>query len=270
MLLLTYEGQKPPTPEFHDVLARWVREGGALVVVDSDEDRYNAVREWWNTAPNSYKTPREHLFERLGIPKDAAGLFPVGRGVVLSEHVSPAALTYRTDGGDAVRGFARQAAAAVNLTWKETNAVVLRRGPYIVGAGIDESISGAEPYMLRGQFVNLFDADLTVLTRAALLPNTRVLLFDLDMLKGSELPKVIACSCRVTGEQTEKGNIIFYADGIADTNAVVRIKTAGKPSKVTVGGIALQPQDYEMSQHTLLIHFLNAIKPLRIEVSFSQ
>ena len=81
MLLLTYEGQKPPTPEFHEVLAEWVREGGALVVVDSDEDRYNAVREWWNTAPDSYKTPREHLFEKLGISRDAVGLYHVGRGV---------------------------------------------------------------------------------------------------------------------------------------------------------------------------------------------
>ena len=34
LLLLTYEGQKPPTAEFHDALAKWVRAGGALVVVD--------------------------------------------------------------------------------------------------------------------------------------------------------------------------------------------------------------------------------------------
>ena len=67
-MLLTYEGQKPPKPEFHAALAKWVRDGGALVVVDDDSDPYNAVREWWNTAPHSYKTPRQHLFEALGIP----------------------------------------------------------------------------------------------------------------------------------------------------------------------------------------------------------
>jgi hypothetical protein len=141
MLLLTYEGQKPPAPEFHDGLAKWVREGGALVVVDSDDDPYNAVREWWNTAPNSYKTPREHLFERLGIPRDADGLFHVGRGVVLSKRSSPAALSHRKDGGEVVRGFARQAAGAVHLPWKESDALVLRRGPYIIGAGLDDCIA---------------------------------------------------------------------------------------------------------------------------------
>ena len=62
LLLLTYEGQKPPTPEFHDALAEWVRKGGALVVIDDDRDPYNAVREWWNVAPLAYATPRQHLF----------------------------------------------------------------------------------------------------------------------------------------------------------------------------------------------------------------
>ncbi|MHB1767751.1 MAG: hypothetical protein ACYCUV_07850, partial [Phycisphaerae bacterium] len=51
VLVLTYEGQKPPTPTFHDALAAWVKRGGALVVIDDDNDPYNAVREWWNTPP---------------------------------------------------------------------------------------------------------------------------------------------------------------------------------------------------------------------------
>src|SRR5207244_8598371 len=63
LLLLTYEGQKPPNPEFHDALAAWVRAGGALVVVDDDRDPYCAVREWWNTPPRAYQTPRQHLCE---------------------------------------------------------------------------------------------------------------------------------------------------------------------------------------------------------------
>src|SRR5262249_30203662 len=50
LLLLTYEGQKPPKPAFHEALAKWVRGGGALVVIDDDGDPYHAVREWWNSA----------------------------------------------------------------------------------------------------------------------------------------------------------------------------------------------------------------------------
>ena len=163
LLLLTYEGQKPPKPEFHTALAKWVRDGGALVVVDDDGDPYNAVREWWNTAPHSYKTPRQHLFEALGIPKDATGLHRVGRGVVVREAVSPAALTYKEDGAERVRKAARQAAAAVKLAWKETDSLVLRRGPYLVAAGLDESTPDAKPYVLHGRYLNLFDPELAVL-----------------------------------------------------------------------------------------------------------
>jgi hypothetical protein len=150
LLLLTYEGQKPPTPEFHTVLAQWVRDGGALVVVDDDRDPYCAVCEWWNTAPLNYKTPREHLFEALGIPRDDSGVQRVGRGVVVRENASPAALTYKADGAEIVRGAARRAAAAVGLEWSESNALVLRRGPYVIAAGLDESTSGVPPATLHG------------------------------------------------------------------------------------------------------------------------
>ncbi len=170
LLLLTYEGQKPPTPEFHTALAKWVRAGGALVVVDDDSDPYNAVREWWNTAPNAFATPREHLFEALGLAKDATGLHKVGRGVVVREALSPAALTYKEDGAETVRKAVRQAAAAVKLAWKETDSLVLRRGPYLVAAGLDESTPGAKPYVLHGRYLNLFDPELAVLNTVTITP----------------------------------------------------------------------------------------------------
>ena len=95
ILLLTYEGQKPPTPAFHDALSKWVRNGGALVVVDNDRDPYNKVREWWNKAPLAFQTPRQPLFEVLGLPRDATGTHKVDRGVVIRADLSPAALTYQ-------------------------------------------------------------------------------------------------------------------------------------------------------------------------------
>ncbi len=83
ILLLTYEGQKPPAAEFHVALASWVRNGGALLVVDNDRDPYNRVREWWNRVPLHYRTPREHLFEQLGLKGKETGLHRVGTGFVV-------------------------------------------------------------------------------------------------------------------------------------------------------------------------------------------
>jgi hypothetical protein len=267
MLFLTYEGQKPPTAAFHTALTQWVREGGALAVLDNDDDPYNTVREWWNTAPNSYKTPREHLFAQLGIPLDGAGMFHVGRGVVLSERISPAALTYQATGGDTVRGFARQAAEAVHLPWSETNALVLRRGPYVIAAGLDESVPNAAPVTLHGRFVDLFDADLAVRSSVTLAPGTRDLLVDLAY-NATPTPRVVAAACEVRDVRSTPRELTFTATGIADTTAAIRIEARRKPISVSIAGRALAPGDYAIGDGTLLIHFANSVDPIPIEIKY--
>ncbi len=267
LLFLTYEGQKPPTPAFHAALAAWVRAGGALVVVDNDDDPYNAVREWWNTTPNAYATPRQHLFAQLGIPADGSGLFHVGRGVVLAERVSPAALSYQADGGDTVRGFARQAAAAIHLNWSETDALVLRRGPYVIAAGLDDSIPNAKPITLHGRFVDLFDANLPVLTSVTLAPGTHDVLFDLDYRAGA-VPRVAAAACAVRNIHAAPHRLSFTATGIADTTAAVRIQSRLKPARVTVAGQTLPPDAYQVENGTILLHFANSVEPVSVEVRF--
>ena len=267
LLMLTYEGQKPPTPQFHSALANWVRAGGALVVVDNDRDPYDAVREWWNTAPYSYKTPRQHLFGELGIPEDATGLYKVGKGVVVSARLSPAALTYKKDGAVTIRALARQAASAVNLPWKETDALVLRRGPYIIAAGLDESVPDAKPYVMHGRFIDLFNSNLPILNRVAITPGRRFLL-DLDTTPASATPSVIAAACRVRDEHASAGSITFLADGIADTEAVVRVRTQRSPIRVIVAGKPLSRAEYEVDGDTLRLQFPNSVQPIPIEIDF--
>jgi hypothetical protein len=267
LLFLTYEGQKPPTPAFHAALAAWVRAGGALVVVDNDDDPYNSVREWWNTAPNTFATPRQHLFLQLGIPADASGLFHVGKGVVLAERVSPAALSYIANGGDTVRGFARQAAVAIHLPWSETSALVLRRGPYVIAAGLDDSIPNVKPVTLHGRFVDLFDANLPVLTSVTLAPGFRDVLFDLNYATGAA-PRVAAAACAVRNIHATLHQFSFTATGIADTTAAVRIQSRLKPTRVTIAGQTLPPDAYQVENGTILLHFANSVEPVPIEVRF--
>jgi hypothetical protein len=270
LLLLTYEGQKPPTPQFHSALANWVRAGGALVVVDNDRDPYNAVREWWNTAPYSYKTPRQHLFGELGIPEDATGIYKVGKGVVVSARQSPAALTYKTNGATAIRALAHQAASAVNLQWKETNALVLRRGPYLIAAGLGGSIPNAKPYVLHGRFIDLFNPNLPILHQVAITPGRRFLLLDVDTMPAGTTPSVVAAACRVREEHASAGNFTFLADGIAGTEAVVRVRTQRSPIRVIVAGKPLQKSNYEMTGDSLRLQFPNSAQSIPVEIDFPQ
>jgi hypothetical protein len=64
-LLLSYDFQKPMTPETHSALATWVRSGGSLLLFGGS-DPYNGVKEGWWTQ-KGLKSPQEDLLQQLGI-----------------------------------------------------------------------------------------------------------------------------------------------------------------------------------------------------------
>lgn len=263
LLLLSYEGQKPPSAKFHEALVQWVKRGGALVVVDDDKDAFNAVREWWNEGTPAFKTPREHLLQALGLKADARGLNRVGEGVVLYEPASPAALTYQRDGSNKVRSLARQAAEAVKLEWKESSALVLRRGPYVVAAGMEEGGTALPPVVLHGRMIPLFDASLPVVKEFAVTPGRRALLVDLEaMPRGHE--GVVAAACRVRGQEITRDAIRFRVDGLAQTPGVVCVAMNGPPKSVEIGGKALGAEAYDYADGVCRVRFTNPVDPATV------
>ena len=262
VLLMTYEGMKPMTPGVHAALADWVKAGGALVFLGDDADPYNGVRAWWNDRAQgmAYASPREHLFEQLGLPKDAGpGTHAVGKGALIYDAASPAALTYRPDGADHLRSLARGACAAAGLEYRETNYLTLRRGPYVIAAGLDESLPDA-PRVVRGRFVDLFDARLPILESVALAPGSRRLLRNLDHARPAG-PAVLASACKVLGAGVDaEGTFRFRAEGPDRIEAALRIALPAAPAEVTVDGQPL-PADsraWDAGTRTLLLRFPNA------------
>jgi hypothetical protein len=261
LLLLSNEGQKPPKAEVHAALAAWVKRGGALLVIDDDKDPFNVVQEWWNTAPLAYKTPREHLFEQLGLRADARGSNRVGSGVVLFETASPTTLANEIGGGDRVRSLARQAAKAVGLEWKQSSALVLRRGPYVIAAGIEQA-ADAKPVSLHGRFIPLFEAGLPVVSSIEIYPGMRSVLVDLDaMPKGHE--GVVAAACRIRGEIIAADAIRLQADGVEQSDAVLCVALSRKPRQVLFDGKAA---DFEYADGILRLRFVNTVAPRKIEI----
>lgn len=265
VLLLTYEGQKPPTSDLHQHLANWVKAGGALVIVDDDSDPYNSVREWWNSNELSFRTPREHLFGVLGIPLDAKGTVSVGKGCVIREVLSPSALTYRKDGGDVLRAIVRRAAEAIGVTWSETSAQVLRRGPFIIAAGLSESGPQPTEEHLDGRFINLFDADLKMLTRFDLKPDARALLVDLRLIPPNT-PAIVAAACRTRDMKIDADSIRFEADGLSGSSATIAIALETRPKSVTVDAHPLGDDTVEFSDGLLRIKFANTVAARRVEI----
>jgi hypothetical protein len=256
VLLLTYEGQKPPTPEFHQVLIDWVKAGGALVVVDDDADQFNKVHEWWNTAPMQYATPREHLFEQLGLKHDATYPAEVGKGIVIFDHSSPAQMTYKKIGADHLRQLVHQAADQTGLTWNESNSLVLRRGPYVIAAGLDESLPDAKPYTITGKLVPLFDPNLPVLDSYVLQAGARQLLVDLSRLPAGKIG-VVAAACRVQSETVRGNSIAIHCDGQDETKGVMLIAIPAVPTSVTINGSPAAKGAFEFDKGYLRLRFNN-------------
>ncbi|WP_165066614.1 type 1 glutamine amidotransferase family protein [Paludisphaera rhizosphaerae] len=268
VLMMTYEGMKPMTPDADRVLADWVKAGGVLLFVDDDKDPYNQIKSWWN-APGApgYTTPRQALFDTLGVGPDAKpGLHAVGSGALIWDESSPARLSHEAEGGAKVRRLIEQACEAAKLPYREANHLVLRRGPYVIAAGLD-STSGEAVHELKGRFVDLFDASLKIETTVALDSSRRAFLVDLDRLP-SHGPRVVAAACRTTDEKINGNGLSFLATGPKDITASVRVRLPKAPRSVAVDGRALaaEAQIWDEGSKTLLVRFPNSADGVRVVV----
>src|SRR5262249_2765392 len=125
---------------------------------------------------------------------DRNGPIGVGRGSVTWLREDPAAIAKSSTGDARLVQAAKAAADSVDVAWRETNYLLLRRGPYLIAAGLDESVA-AESKVMRGQFVNLFDSELKVRDRVELSPGSRALLLDLQA-EERQRPGLLAAGCR--------------------------------------------------------------------------
>ncbi len=264
MLLLTYDGQKPPSPQLHAALADWVRAGGVLIVVDDDRDPFDQVREWWNTGDFHDATPRLDLFRRLKVAANADGPQHVGRGIVLYDPQSPAALSHQNGGAQKVWDFCATAAKSAGMDWEPSPALVLHRGPYVVAAVMP---SAREPIELGGRFIPLFDPSLPVVDHVVIGPNQRQLLVDLDRLAKDE-PCVASATGRVSGEQKSGTTLSFSIRGIDDTPCVVQVACLGRPTSVTVGKAPLSESEWSYENGVLRLHFDNSVESVPVVIEF--
>ena len=262
VLLLTYEGQKPPGEELHRGIADWVKLRGTLILF-GEGDAYDGVREWWNQDRQDYSRPQEHLCQALGLGRAPnPGEYACGAGAVIVEPASPAELAHDPGGDEKVMERVRRAHQAAGMAWDEGNALALRRGPYVVAAGMDES-TDEEQMVLEGRYVNLFDAELGICEDPVIAADSRWLLCDLDGCPDG--PWVIASAGRVREEVSSENSLIFTVEGMAETTCAVRVRMPGKPkTAVNLDGNAVWVWDAE--SNTALMRFANRPAGARVEI----
>ncbi len=262
VLLMTYEGMKPLSAEVHTHLAKWVKDGGTLIFVDNDKDPFNGVREWWNSNGLTFKNPREHLFSLLGLsPNPLDEVNPAGKGKVVWLKLSPSKdLSHQANGDVVLTSKVRQ--VAKNFNWKESSALVLKRGPYVIAAGMDET--DAPRQTLTGSFVDLFDPALSIQKTIELTPNALHFLVDLSKYK----QQIVAAAGNVVTKSSSKTSWKGTIEGQADTQSILLLRTPGKPKSATLDGKALAIKRYDEKLKLLWLQFPQKSSPQILDISF--
>jgi hypothetical protein len=181
VLVLSYDAMKPPHPLAHEALAEWVRRGGVLIGWGSTTPGpFDAIDAWWSQMDEAYSQPAEHLWALLGIERRAE-LQRIGDGGAAWIGSSAAGLAHAEARAQEYAGQVQQAYTASRRRsgpWRESGALVLRRGPYVVAATLSRP-AGDPPTILEGLWIDLFDADLRVRQTVTLAPGQYALLYDL-------------------------------------------------------------------------------------------
>lgn len=260
VILMTYEGMKPLTPDVHEAIAEWVKGGGKLVFIDNDNDPFNGVREWWNEGSKHYRTPRLALFDTIGVHPEPSEAVSVGKGQLIWLRESPTRISKRADGA---KWLVDQLKAKVKgFEWKESSALVLKRGPYVVAAGMDESTSPLKT--LTGDFVDLFDPTLQAQTSVTLSPNTRHLLVDLKKAKS----RIVAAAGYVHETSADAKSWRGTVEGISDTYGILLLRAPAEPKSVTLNGAPTVDWNYDATRKLLWLRFPNQARPQPIEVRY--
>jgi hypothetical protein len=162
----------------------------------------------------------------------------------------------------------KQATIWAKLEWRETNFLLLERGPYVIAAGLDESIAG-RPKQLRGRFVNLFDPELRVLEELQIEPGNRYFLRDLDATHGPE-PQVLASAGKALVTAQSANSLSMVVEGVGHTPAVILLHAAKAPRAITLAGQALASFEYSAKNKLLWIRFENDSAPRNLAVAFQE
>jgi hypothetical protein len=204
------------------------------------------------------------LFDRLAIERNHDGAYRVGRGVVVYSNESPAQLSRAVDGADRVRELVRGAMNVVKIDWRESTALVMRRGPYVIGGGLERAAHRDQPFALRGKFLSLFEPGLPIVTNPTIGAGERALYID---LRRTRAVGVVAAACRVLQEAIGDRQVTLLTDGIESSNGIVCVRLPREPKSVLIDEQRMSASDYDYSGGVLRVRYVNHVKPTRIVIN---
>jgi hypothetical protein len=275
VLVMSYSNMKPNSPQVHQYIANWVKQGGVLIYCGRDNDPYQSVMEWWDTKGNKYTAPSQHLFKLLNI--DTTGNkkgYKVGKGMVYIVRQNPKEFVLQANNDASYINLVKQAyekdAHAGKIAYK--NSLYLERGPYDIVSVMNEN-ADSKPYTIKGPVIDLFDPQLPVLAQKTVPPGQQSLLYALNRVANKKQPKVLASASRVYDEHIQADGYSFVAKSPINTVNSMRVLLPAQPKhiKVTdnIGKIITDVKSsWDVSTHTLYLGFDNSPDGIKVNLKW--
>ena len=225
VLILSYEYIKPEAPDINTAVLSWVMNGGTLLYIGDGSDPFHRIDSWWRKS--GYENPARHLFRLAGMeetPED--GVYPAGNGKIVVWNMVPAKICLSRELAQEYRYKVKDALESLGLSWEFRNDLSLHRGPYIISAVMDESVTD-EKKVWEGLFADLGENDYPVITHKEIGPDETALLFDFDTIR-EETFRVIGTSARVLDAQTDDGGFQLKLKTADKIRAYTRVRLPQK------------------------------------------
>ena len=226
-LILSYEYIKPEAPDINTAVLSWVMNGGTLLYIGDGSDPFHRIDSWWRKS--GYENPARHLFRLAGMeetPED--GVYPAGNGKIVVWNMVPAKICLSRELAQEYRYKVKDALESLGLSWEFRNDLTLHRGPYIISAVMDESVTD-EKKVWEGLFADLGENDYPVITHKEIGPDETALLFDFNTIREDAF-RVIGTSARVLDAQTDDGGFQLKLKTADKIRAFTRVRLPQKAS----------------------------------------
>lgn len=273
VLVMSYANMKPLSPRYHESLSKWVAGGGVLIYYGRDDDPFQGVREWWNTGGMNFKAPSEHLFKLLNLISFKEGEFErVQNGWVCVNRRDPKELVLQPKQD---QRFLLQIKKAYEVLAKAgrlnvKNNFIVNRGPYIIAATLEESVS-TKPLVINETTIDLFDPELPVLHKKEVPPGQQAFLYRLSTMTLNK-PKILAAAGRANSIEIKSNSFSFVLKSPSRTINSMRIYLPSKPKTITLSRNNdpenIIKQEWDSTSKTLLLKFENFSEGVQVVINW--
>lgn len=273
VLIMSYSNMKPMDKTSHDHIAQWVKNGGVLIYAARDNDPFQTVQEWWNTNGNTFKSPSEHLFGKLGLKEPFhAGEYTYGKGKVHIIRSDPKEFVMSANGDTEFINTVKklyEAKTKGKLEFK--NHFALTRGPYELISVVDENESEST-YSIKGKLIDLFDPEIPVLNEKQVRPGEQAFLYNIGSVRNPKTPQVLAAAARVYDEKVTKKDYVFVAKSPLNTTNVMRVLLPAKPTRTEVtdhtGNAVEFNTTWDEASKTAFLKFENSPEGITVKMTW--